>query len=140
MIKEFIEKWEKNKKGLEEYFCKNKQGEYYEYEDIVKLLFEKIINIDETIESEKFDIENIHVIDDGDYQGTQIYLIHKNEYQPSIEDYVYTDTYYGSCPGCDTLMEIQGSEEELPNKKQVKAYMTLALHLLQKCKYMKDDM
>ena len=138
MIKEFVEKWGKNKKILEEYFCKNEQGKYYEYEDIVKLLFEVIINKDETIEEEKYDTENMHIIDDGDYEGTQIFVLHKKKYiTPKIEDYVYTNTYYGSCAGCDTLMQIRGLKEELPNKKQVKVYMSIALHLLQKCKYMK---
>ncbi len=139
MIKEFIEKWDKNKKNLEEYFRKNKQKEYYYYKDIVRLLFEKIINAGEVSDEEKFDTANMHVIDDGHYQGTQIFLLHKDRYEPEIGDYVYTDTYYGSCSGCDTLMEIQGLEEELPNESQIKDYMSLALHLLQKCKYMEND-
>ena len=136
MIKEFIEKWDKYKNELEEYFKTNKQLEYSSYALIVKALFDIIINKDE---EDKFDTENIVVIDDGDYQGTQIFILHKDWYQPSVEDYVYTNTYYGSCSGCDTLLAIQDWDlEELPSEEQIKEYMTLALHLLQKCKYMID--
>lgn len=134
MIKEFIEKWDKYKNELEEYFKTNKQLEYSSYELIVKALFDIIINKDE---DDEFDTENIVIIDDGDYQGTRIIILHKNCYQPNVEDYVYTNTYYGSCSGCDTLLAIQSwNLEELPNQEQVKEYMILALHLLQKCKYM----
>lgn len=137
MIKEFIEKWDKYKNELEEYFKTNKQLEYSSYELIVKALFDIIINKDE---EDKFDTENITVIDDGDYQGTQIFILHKDWYQPSVEDYVYTNTYYGSCSGCDTLLAIQDWDlEELPSEEQIKEYMTLVLHLLQKCKYMIDE-
>lgn len=137
MIKEFIEKWDKYKNELEEYFKTNKQLEYSSYELIVKALFDIIINKDE---EDKFNTENIVVIDDGDYQGTQIFMLHKDWYQPSVEDYVYTNTYYGSCSGCDTLLAIQDWDlEELPSEEQIKEYMTLALHLLQKCKYMIDE-
>ena len=50
------------------------------------------------------------------------------------KDYVYTNTYYGSCSGCDTLQAISGYDDGLPNEEQVKDYMQLALNLLQKCK------
>ena len=45
MIKEFVEKWDKYKKDLEDYFRNTKQGEYDTYEEIVKALFEKVIKI-----------------------------------------------------------------------------------------------
>jgi hypothetical protein len=54
------------------------------------------------------------VIDDGDYQGTQIFIIPTDTYQPSVKDYVMTDTYYGSCSGCDTLQAISGYDYALP--------------------------
>lgn len=138
MIKEFIDKWEKNKQNVEYYFKTTRQGQYSSYEDIVKLLFDEVINIDED-EENKFDTENILVIDDGDYQGTQIFILHKNCYQPNVRDYVYTNTYYGSCSGCDTLLGISDYENGIPNEEQVQEYMTLVLHLLQKCKYMQYE-
>ena len=140
MIKEFVEKWDKHKNELEEYFKNNPQSEYCDYEDIVKLLFEKVINVDLEYDSEKFDIENIEVIDDGDYQGTQIFIIHRVSYQPDISEYVYTHTCYGSCSACDTLLAILDYDyNKKPNEQQVEDLMQLALHLLQRCKYMEED-
>ncbi len=138
MIKEFCLAWEKNKDKLEEYFRKTRQEEYGNYEDLVKLLFDIVIN--PSIESDyyRFDTENILVIDDGDYQGTQVFILHRDQYRPSVEDYVYTNTYYGSCSCCDTLLGISGCSDELPSESQVNDYMDLCLHLLQKCHYMID--
>ena len=138
MIKGFIEKWDKHSKELEEYFRNTEQKEYSNYVDIVKLLFELVINKDEVYDCNKFDTENILVIDDGDYQGTEIFILHKDTYQPSTEEYVYTNNYYGSCSGCDTLLSISVYNYGKPNEEQVKDYMELALHLLQKCKYMSE--
>lgn len=77
------------------------------------------------------------VIDDGDYQGTQIFVIPLDTYQPNVTDYIVTNTYYGSCSGCDTLKSINSYDyDELPNEEQIEDYMQLALHLLQKCKWL----
>lgn len=134
MIREFVEKWDKYKKDLEDYFRNTKQSEYDKYEKIVKLLFEKVIDRDKLFG--EYDLDNMIVIDDGDYSGTQIFIIHKDSYQPDIDDYVYTHTYYGSCSGCDTLLSISSYDEDLPDESQVEAYMTVALHLLQRLKIM----
>lgn len=140
MIKEIIEKWEKYKGNLENYFRTTEQREYDSYELIVKKLVELIINGDEDddniLDCDMYDSKDIHVIDDGDYQGTQIFLVHKKTYQPSIEDYIYTHTYYGSCSGCDTLQAIHYYSENLPDEEQVKSYMMLSLHLIQKFRKM----
>ena len=137
MIDEFVEKWYKYKDDLENYFTKTKQEEYSKYGYIVKALFKYIINKD--IEYGKYDIEDIKIIDDGDYQGTQIFILHKDTYQPDIDEYVYTSVYYGSCSGCDTLLSISGYVDDvLPTEEQVKNYMTLSLHLLQKCRYFEE--
>ena len=133
MIKEFVEKWNKYSNNLEEYFRNTRQEEYSSYEEIVKILFDEVINKDET---DIFNTEEICVIDDGSYQGTQIFVLHKDTYQPEVDEYVYTNTYYGSCSGCDTLLRISGYDDGIPDENQIKEYMMLALHLLQKCKYM----
>ena len=138
MIKDFVMAWNKNKKKLEEYFRTHKQGEYCDYEDLVKLLFDIIINPERSNGLRAYDTDNILVIDDGDWQGTQIFVLHENRYQPNVEEYVYTNTYYGSCSGCDTLQAISGYSESLPTEQQVKDYMTLCMHLMQKCVFMID--
>ena len=139
MIKEFCLAWEKNKDKLEEYFRKTRQEEYGNYEDLVKLLFDIVINPSIECDHYRLDTENILVIDDGDYQGTQVFILHRDQYQPSVEDYVCTNTYYGSCSGCDTLLSINEYEDGLPSESQVNDYMDLCLHLLQRCHYMIDE-
>ena len=62
MIKEFIEKWDKYKNDLEDYFRYTEQIEYDEYEKIVKILFEKIINKDLEYDSERYDVEDLYQI------------------------------------------------------------------------------
>lgn len=130
MIQEIIKQWEENKYKLEEYFKETKQSEYSDYKEIVKALFYHCIP--QADEYSGWNLEKMTVIDDGDYQGTQIFIIPKDTYQPSAEDYIVTDTYYGSCSGCDTLQSISSYNYELPTDSQVKEYMTLALHLVQK--------
>lgn len=139
MIKEFVERWNKYKGNLEEYFRNTKQEKYASYYNIVKLLFEKVINQEE-INGYKFDMDSITTIDDGDYQGTLIFVIPLDTYQPDTTEYVVTNTYYGSCSGCDTLQAISEYDYDmLPNEEQIKDYMELALHLLQKCKWLYNE-
>ena len=145
MIKEFVLAWDANKEKLSEYIASHTQEECADYERIVNMLFEQVIN--PWFEENKpddyvFDIENIHEIDDGDYQGTLLYMIPMKTYQPSYWQYVATYVYYGSCSGCDTLQAIHAmnwnyddDDENFPNKDQVKEYVDLCLEILQHCKY-----
>lgn len=136
MIQEFVTAWEKRKTDLENYFRKTPQGQYDSYETLVKLIFQFVINaeIAEECGMTAYDINRIHVIDDGDYQGAQLFIIPKDIYQPSADDYVITTVYYGSCSGCDTILSISSYEEGIPNEQQVKDYMILCLHLVQNMK------
>ena len=100
MIKEFVLAWDANKDKLSEYIASHKQEEYNSYMDIVKMLFEQVINPYMTAHDDAtFDIDKVHEIDDGDYQGTLLYMIPTATYQPSHWDYVATYVYYGSCSG-----------------------------------------
>lgn len=147
MIKAYIDYWNKDSDKLEEYFKTHKQSEYYRYEDLVKLVFDIIVNPNcngiSSHETFAYDTENILIIDDGDYQGTLIFVLHENTYQPSVIDYVYTSVCYGSCSYCDTLQGIQDMEDDygvgFPTDEQVKDYMTLCLHLLENCHYMMEE-
>ena len=138
MIQEFVKAWDANKDTLRKYFQCHKMKEYDEYVKLVKLLFDWVINPYYEHQFKRFDTNKITVIDDGSYQGTQIFAIPLDTYQPSCYEYVFTHQYYGSCSGCDTLLGIQGYEEKenLPTEEQVSEHMTLCLHLLQRCKYL----
>ncbi|MCF8009588.1 MAG: hypothetical protein K9K32_07450 [Halanaerobiales bacterium] len=129
MIKEFAKAWNKNKDILEE---KIKTTEINDYTDLLVLLIEEVIN-PEMDNYEKLDTEKITVIDNGDYQGTQIYLIPQNTYQPSVSEYVVTHNYYGSCSSCDALLAAIGWGTE---NKDIKALMNITLHLLQRMKWL----
>lgn len=140
MIKDFNFDWQFGKNELEEYIKHHKLEEYAEdYKSLVRTLFKYVINAERTNDYERYDINDIKVIDDGEYQGTQIFILHKDTYQPTIDEYVYTSNGYGSCSGCDTLLSITNYElDELPSKEQVEELMTLFLHLLQNCEKMKE--
>lgn len=142
MIKNFVNAWDKNKGKLEEYIKTTNQCEYNSYDKLVRILFDKVINpyIKEQSEgyTDTFDIDRIHVIDDGDYQGTQLFIIPLDTCQPCSCDYVWTCHDYGSCSGCDLLMSISGYDDGLPSDKQVHDYMKLLLNLLQSCDYIKN--
>lgn len=127
MDNKIIENWENRKHKLKEWFETNETPSSY------KEIFEKIIELIITEdERNKFNLEKIRVIDDGDYQGTQIFIAFLDTYQPSVEEYIMTSVYYGSCSGCDTLQSICYSSDE----DRVNDLMTLSLHMIQKMKWM----
>jgi hypothetical protein len=138
MIKEFAEKWFKNKDKLETWFKTTRQEEYSDYEIIVKKVVELIIN-DSDDDYDNYSLEDLVVIDNGNYQGTQLFITHKNRYSPYIEDYIITHNDYGSCSGCDTLLGISMYDDELPNDNQVEDYMALSLHILQRFCFLGED-
>ena len=147
MIQSIIEKWESNKNELEDRFRLYNRDSELSYAKIVELIFETIINTNDNDldnDCDNYDISKMTVIDDGDYQGTQIFIIPKNTYQPSIEDYLVTNTYYGSCSGCDTLEAILSdydweNESKYFRDSQVTDLMTLSLHLVQKLKFLSGE-
>lgn len=133
MIKEFISQWWQNKDNMERYFRSIQQIESVEYKDIVKALIENVLNVDADVEYCKISTD-IHEIDDGYYQGMQIFVVHNNTYQPDLEDYFFANNYYGSCSGCDTLMSITEYSDAPATEEQIKELMTLAFDLLRSFK------
>lgn len=137
MIADFVEKWDNHREDLEQYIRATPEREYAEdYISMVRVLFDKVINR-ESHYGYVYDTENIKVIDDGNYQGTLIFILHIDSYQPEVREYVYTSVDYGSCTVCDTLKGIYG-QGGLPTEDQVKDYMVLFLHLLQRCHRFKE--
>ena len=128
---ELVKLWDANKHLLKKWLTENHPNNY---KHLVEKLFELVINDTDVDNYTNYDISNMTVIDDGEYQGTQIFIIPQKTYQPSRKDYLITDTCYGSCSGCDTLQAIRGYDVDKPTENQVNEYMTLALHLIQKMK------
>lgn len=140
MVKEFIESWEKNKHKIEKHLKENEIRTYDSYKELFELLLQYVIN--DEIEYGKFG--NVTVLNDGDYQGTYIFIANREYYQPSESDYISTFVSYGSCSGCDTLQsiiyDITNYDNGLASESQVEDFMTLILHMLQRCKYIfKED-
>jgi hypothetical protein len=138
MIKEIVEQWEKNKSKLEEYFSTHPQEEYSDYEDIMKLVINLCINEGIEERCKRYNVDKMAVIY-GDYPGVQIFVIPRNAWIDEVDDFIYTHNQYGTCSSCDTLKAIwEGNPKGLPTKEQVKDYMTLALHLVQRFHKFKD--
>lgn len=125
-----VKQWNENKNELAKDIKANDTiYENITYFDLVKRSFGIIFDT--------LDIKKIREIDDGYYQGTKLFLIHEDTYQPDIDDYYITYIDYGSCSACDALEGAQSdyrfsnekTEEEL--KVFVKDILTLCMHLVQ---------
>lgn len=141
MIEKFTKDWFEKNHLVREQFEKELPNNY---KDIVKAVVTMLHNEDDYW---SIDPERIHEIDDGDYQGTLVYVIGASGYQPST--YWYVKVGYGSCSGCDTLQSILsdsyswGEDDQTiidENKKEaVDKLMTLALHIVQGLKEMGEE-
>jgi hypothetical protein len=129
MILEYVKQWEENKGLLQKSFEDNLPESY---EDIYKRLFQLVVTNPTFRYSKEWNWKTYRLIDDGDYQGHQIFVLASNVYQPSLWDYIFTDVSYGSCSGCDTFEHIKYSGKS--KEEQVKEFMTLALHMVQETK------
>lgn len=96
MIQEFVDKLMANEAALRAGFAENKP---VSYADLVARVVSVLHDGNRSP-----DPNRIHEIDDGDYQGTLLYVIADGSYQPSTYWAVSVD--YGSCSGCDTLEAI----------------------------------
>lgn len=119
MIQQFVDAWFAEKDDLRQKWSKDFPGEYL---DIVRGVVSVMPGMDP---------DRIHEIDDGDYQGTLVYVIGAQGYQPS--DYWCARVEYGSCSGCDTLQALSDEDNET---KKLDGLMTLALHIVQKLRPM----
>ena len=120
MLKYCVDQWEKNKGNLREvleHFDFDK--EIMDYKVLMSLIIAHILE-------DKWDSENFTTIDDGDYQGTLLFVIPERCYQPNAGNYLMTYVEYGSCSCCDTMLAILGSDT------MVEDLMTLALHMIQR--------
>lgn len=130
MIREFVDLFMAKKPELEAIF-KDKHPDDY------KQLVFNVVSILKTEDYGSISPDLIHEIDDGHYQGTLVYVIGAEGYQPS--DYWYVKVDYGSCSGCDTLEAIRGYSGESPTGGEIEDYMTLSLHIVQGLKKMGEE-
>ena len=139
MIEQFTKRWFSHNHIIREEFEKALPENYT---DIVKAVVTMLHDEDEYA---SIDPERIHEINDGNYQGTLVYVIGASGYQPST--YWYVKVEYGSCSGCDTLENILSGdyghetqeEADAWKKNAINELMTLALHIVQGLKQMGED-
>lgn len=139
MLKVLAKQWCKNRNQLKNYL-KDNYGKLnlLTYKDIVKIAFEQIYEN----EPRALDLERVTEIDDGDYQGTLLFIIPFKTYQPSHYEYLMTYIEYGSCSSCDTLQSLQAdcyyygydagqaeAEEDFINQK-INGFMHLCKDIL----------
>ena len=139
MEKFIVNRWMSNKDSLKDVIKKNKIKDTCDsYSMMTDVLIREVLNkpIDDNDFSQNGVFsENYKIVDDGDYQGTQLFILHKAHYQPSVEDYYVFDNSYGSCSGCDTLLSITSYDSEsFPSDYQINELMTLFLHMIQRLK------
>ena len=136
IITDFIRQWEKNNHKLYDYIKNNKQSKYDDYDKILELLLNLVIDGD-TVKINKNSITKINI---GGVRGSIIFVFHEDGYEEDLPlNKIYiTCVQYGSCTSCDTILRISNRDKGLPTNQQAKDYMKLALHLLQNCKRIKD--
>lgn len=111
MLKYCLTKWDTNREVLKNALLRDDQLGFCGYEYIVKQVVRYILN--DGTDANSFHVigywnaEKIVEIDHGDYQGTLLYVIPLDTYQPSDYEYLMTSVGYGSCSGCDTLQHLQ---------------------------------
>lgn len=138
MIKNLVKSWENHKHELEmDILANEKEYRHAEYDNLVEKLVHFIFNTEEMLGDAnwyEYDMNHDNTIDDGDYQGTRIFFVNRDSYQPSETDYIVTFVNYGSCSACDTLQGAQSCDLEMMKDD----LMTLFLHMIQKAKYLYD--
>lgn len=126
----YCESYHKHEKELREAIEEVKDKCEFCYLTIVSLLVEHVINkVSDNCFEYWADEDHIHVIDDGDFQGSLIFAIPKRTYQPSPYEYIFAYTYYGSCSGCDALEAAFGNTDDL---------MDIALAIFESMKFLWD--
>ena len=133
MTKYCLAKWDANKDKLRKRFEEGTGWNVCSYADILKAIVESVLNNEgEQAWYDQWDSSHITEIDDGDYQGTLLFLIPLNTYQPNESEYLITFIDYGSCSGCDTLQGIQewGGYEDKLTERQIDDFMSLSKDIL----------
>lgn len=126
MLKIFVKQWDKNKDILRDKLVPLSMRRV-DYDELVKVAFDVIYNQNNESLGRGLDTEHITVIDNGEYQGTLLFLIPFDTYQPSESEYLLTYVGYGSCSGCDTLQWIYDYTE---GKKQVDELLSLCKDII----------
>lgn len=131
MYKIIVNAWENHKDELRQHYLTNKHPTDYR-EVIKRLVF--FLSQDKEF---PLDITRITGISEHEFNGTMLFVIGEQSYQPEVYWSVYIN--YGSCETSDTLKSIREYSEDLPTADQVAQYMQLSLNIVQKLKPILDS-
>lgn len=93
MIKEFSDLWNLKSKDLEQKIKNTDRHDLDEYEKLFKIMLDVF----------EYKYYDLHIIDDGSYSGTLVFIFTNSDYEPYIENYLFSYIDYGSCSVCDAL-------------------------------------
>lgn len=130
MIQPYVDKLIASKDALVAEFRKARPDSY---DALVNRLVALLANEDDF---DSPDPTRVHIIDDGHYQGTRLYIIGSNDYQPSRYWSIFVS--YGSCSGCDTFEAIGGYSDDEVTEEEASEYYTLMLHMVQSMRQLND--
>ena len=133
MEEKMIQGWDKHKDELSENLTIELSLDPdidMSYEKLIKFMYNTVLK-DTSPNSQMWDLDRMTTINDGDYQGTLIFMLPEETYQP--ETYLSMKVSYGSCSWCDTLMGVMDYTNSVT--KKVDGLMTICLHLIQSAKF-----
>lgn len=122
--------WGMNKDELRKILAERTDLNSCNYTDLVKLTFESIYNSYERTDYTRLDLDKVTVIDNGDYQGTLLFVIPFKTYQPESSEYIMTFIGYGSCSVCDALQHAQDYDDVRLTERQIVDFMSICENLV----------
>lgn len=128
MIQEFVDRFMAAK---DEIMDDMRQSNPQSYDDLVRIAVRAVVDTDSY---DHPDVDRMHIIDDGHYQGTRLFIIPSDRYQPSKYWIIFVS--YGNCSGCDTFQANHGyrdNDEPIP-QKELDGNWTMMLHMMQSMK------
>src|ERR1044071_5659100 len=112
MIPEFVQRFDAARATLREQFLERHPDDY-------TAIVRAVVAVITSDGDDAIDPERVHKIDDGEYQGTLLFVIGAKGDQPS--KYWYVKVEYGSCSTCDTLEAIKDYADEHVNPSEQQA-------------------
>lgn len=108
VLKYCVNKWFENREKLEYAIRQDENIKACDYRYLLQLVVVNILNFGAN-EENQFDETKITIADNGEYSGTQLFLIPRKTYTLRASDYLLTYVEYGSCTICDALEKVQYS-------------------------------
>lgn len=130
MLKIMKDRWNENSEKLRAALAERTDLNSCNYEDLVKITFETIFNSSAEGYGNNLNLDKIHTIDDGDYQGTILFVIPFDTYLPGSNEYIMTYIGYGTCSYCDALQSVQEWNDGKISEKQLPGFMAICKDLI----------